>query len=304
MLCQSSSRRCHLIARHCAGSPSGTPKIKPCLTVKQPSATHRKPSKSQRKIVSRTSSGERTYQSNQQYSVIALTDTTGTISERYAYDAYGKLSVFAGGGSALSASAYGNRYTYTGREFDGGLGLYHYRARMYDPVAGQFCSRDPIGFFGSRWNLYSYVTSNPLRYRDPQGLWDWDGDWIELGFGGLLGLQGDEVQAAAGQAIIDNPISNIGIGAATGAISGAATGAVGGAVVGGPVGVLAGAGGGLVVGAAAGGTEGAVTDGDPIDAAQNGAIAGAIAGGTAGVVKGRPVRCNPRPSASPQSPTV
>ncbi|QDS94245.1 hypothetical protein FF011L_30240 [Roseimaritima multifibrata] len=39
------------------------------------------------------------YHRNQQYSVTALTDTTGTISERYAYDAYGKLTVLAGGGT-------------------------------------------------------------------------------------------------------------------------------------------------------------------------------------------------------------
>ncbi|WP_218932629.1 RHS repeat domain-containing protein [Roseimaritima multifibrata] len=86
------------------------------------------------------------YHRNQQYSVTALTDTTGAISERYAYDAYGELTVLAGGGTVLSGSAYDNRYTFTGREWDEELGLYHYRARMYDPVAGGFVSRDPIGY--------------------------------------------------------------------------------------------------------------------------------------------------------------
>ncbi|QDS95497.1 hypothetical protein FF011L_42940 [Roseimaritima multifibrata] len=43
------------------------------------------------------------YQRNQQYSVTALKETTGTISERYAYDA---LTVLAGSGNALSESAY------------------------------------------------------------------------------------------------------------------------------------------------------------------------------------------------------
>ena len=73
------------------------------------------------------SNGKRCYQSNQQYSITALTDATGTISERYAYDAYGKLTVLDGSGTVLSGSAYGNRYTYTGREWDFELGLYHYR---------------------------------------------------------------------------------------------------------------------------------------------------------------------------------
>ncbi len=102
-----------------------------------------------------TSTAKLCYHRNQQYSVTALTDTTGTISERYAYDAYGKLSVFDGGGSVLSGSAYGNRYTYTGREWDGELGLYHYRARMYSPESGRFISRDPIGHEDNATNLYA-----------------------------------------------------------------------------------------------------------------------------------------------------
>src|SRR6056297_1175347 len=93
-----------------------------------------------------SSSNKLYYHRNQQYSITALTDATGTISERYAYDAYGKLTVLDGGGTVLGGSAYGNRYTYTGREWDDELGLYHFRARMYDPVAGRFCSRDPIGY--------------------------------------------------------------------------------------------------------------------------------------------------------------
>jgi len=32
------------------------------------------------------------------------------------------------------------------------------------------CSRDPIGFEGSRWNLFEYVGSKPLRSIDPSGL--------------------------------------------------------------------------------------------------------------------------------------
>ncbi|WP_419194821.1 RHS repeat-associated core domain-containing protein [Novipirellula herctigrandis] len=68
------------------------------------------------------------------------------MKERYAYDAYGTPTILDAAGTALTASAENNRYTYTGREYDVALGLYHYRARMYDPVAGRFCSRDPIGY--------------------------------------------------------------------------------------------------------------------------------------------------------------
>ncbi|OYP36784.1 hypothetical protein CGZ80_06960 [Rhodopirellula sp. MGV] len=116
------------------------------------------------------SGGNRYYHRNQQYSITALTDSSGGIVERYAYDAYGNLSVFDGSGTARTATADGNRYTYTGREWDDELSLYHYRARMYDPLSGRFCSRDPIGFEGSPWLLYEYVDSQPLINFDPFGL--------------------------------------------------------------------------------------------------------------------------------------
>ena len=81
-------------------------------------------------------SQSRYYHRNQQYSIIALTDGVGAIQERYAYSAYGELTVLDGSGTVQSGSD--NRYTYTGREWDSELELYHYRARMYDPVAGRF----------------------------------------------------------------------------------------------------------------------------------------------------------------------
>jgi len=37
---------------------------------------------------------------------------------------------------------------------------------------GRFFSKDPIGFKGSRWNLYEFVSGNPLVNRDPLGLKD------------------------------------------------------------------------------------------------------------------------------------
>ena len=69
-----------------------------------------------------------------------------------------------------SSSADNNRYLYTGREWDEDLGLYHYRARMYDSYSGRFCSRDPVGFSGSLGNLYRYVSASPALKLDPYGL--------------------------------------------------------------------------------------------------------------------------------------
>ena len=63
---------------------------------------------------------------------------------------------------------------YTAREFDAETGLYYYRARYYDPQTGRFLSEDPIGFHGGI-NKYVYALNDPTKYRDPGGLWPWDG---------------------------------------------------------------------------------------------------------------------------------
>ena len=107
------------------------------------------------------------YCRTQQYSITALTDSSGVIKERYAYDAYGGLSIFDGSGTARTSTAEGNRYTYTGREWDEEFGLYHYRARMYDSITGRFCSRDPIGYADSA-SLYRQHLG--LSGVDPLGL--------------------------------------------------------------------------------------------------------------------------------------
>ena len=59
---------------------------------------------------------------------------------------------------------------YTGREWDETLNLYHYRARLYDSISGRFLGRDPIGFGGSRYGLYEWVSARALSAIDPSGL--------------------------------------------------------------------------------------------------------------------------------------
>ena len=41
------------------------------------------------------------YTRNQQYSVTALTDTSGNVIKRYAYTAYGKTTIFDGAGAPI-----------------------------------------------------------------------------------------------------------------------------------------------------------------------------------------------------------
>ena len=67
-------------------------------------------------------------------------------------------------------------------------------ARYYDPRNGRFLSEDPIGFSAGDNNLYRYVTNDPLRKKDPQGLWTVGvgvafSQWIDgaAGRGGIFG---------------------------------------------------------------------------------------------------------------------
>ncbi|MBD3336740.1 MAG: hypothetical protein GF355_14605 [Candidatus Eisenbacteria bacterium] len=58
---------------------------------------------------------------------------------------------------------------FTARRLDEETGLYHYRHRAYDPVAGRFLQRDPIGYVDGP-NLLEYATSRPPCLIDPLGL--------------------------------------------------------------------------------------------------------------------------------------
>ncbi len=122
--------------------------------------------------IGHTGGGEHYYHRNQQYSVVALSDQNGNIKERYSYTAYGGLGIYDNGGTARTTSNYDNRYTYTGREWDEELELYHYRARMYDPLTGRFLGRDPIREIYALASCYQGFRGRALNHVDPLGLFD------------------------------------------------------------------------------------------------------------------------------------
>ncbi len=114
-----------------------------------------------------TNSGIVYYSRNQQFSVTALSDSVGNVVERYAYTAYGKITIFNGAGGEISASEFANPYTYTARRSDPETGLMYFRARYYDPNLGEFISRDPLGYVDGMSLYRAYFVPGAV---DPSGL--------------------------------------------------------------------------------------------------------------------------------------
>ena len=79
---------------------------------------------------------------------------------------------FSAEGAVLAETnpAAGDRYKFTGREYDPATGLYYFRARYYDPSLGRFLSEDPLGFAASGDNLYAYVFNSFTGGTDPSGM--------------------------------------------------------------------------------------------------------------------------------------
>ncbi len=106
------------------------------------------------------------YHRNQQYSIVGLSDAAGTLVERYAYTAYGELTILAPDRTLRPTSSFENRYTYTAREWDPTLRLYYFRARWLEPKAGRFIGRDPLGYVDGMGLYGAYFG---LENSDPSG---------------------------------------------------------------------------------------------------------------------------------------
>ena len=107
----------------------------------------------------------RVYHSDAHGSTRMLTDGAGAITDTYNYDSYSR--------TVSSTGSTVNPYRYSGERSDSPSGLYHLRARYYNPALGRFMSRDP---FGGRslspvsLHQYLYANADPVNYTDPTGL--------------------------------------------------------------------------------------------------------------------------------------
>jgi RHS repeat-associated protein len=93
-----------------------------------------------------------------------LTDTTGAITDRYDYDAFGNIISQTGSTP--------NVYLYSGEQSDPNLGFYYLRARYLNPDSGRFLSLDPLNgmlFDPRSLHKYAYGSDDPVSRIDPSG---------------------------------------------------------------------------------------------------------------------------------------
>ncbi len=112
------------------------------------------------------------YMQDANHNVTGLVDGTGAVVERYAYDAYGNVTIYSGNSwsTTISASAVGNPILYQGMQWDAATGLYRTPNRYYSPVLQTWISRDPAGYAGSPGNLYDFCGGGPADTTDATGL--------------------------------------------------------------------------------------------------------------------------------------
>jgi RHS repeat-associated protein len=97
-------------------------------------------------------------------SVRFLTNSAGTFTDTYDYDAFGNL--------IASTGTTPNNYLFAGEQFDPALGLYYSRARYLDVRDGRFMTMDPeLGNTQDPVSLHRYLYANadPVNAMDPSG---------------------------------------------------------------------------------------------------------------------------------------
>jgi RHS repeat-associated protein len=103
------------------------------------------------------------YSANGLGSIAAVTSGSGTVLERYRYNAYGARTVMSASGTILTTSV--TQVGFTGRYHDAVTGLIDFRFRLNDPQMGRFISRDDK--YRDGMSLYgAYFVPNR---RDPTG---------------------------------------------------------------------------------------------------------------------------------------
>jgi RHS repeat-associated protein len=87
---------------------------------------------------------------------------TGAIVQRMDYDEFGKVLADTNPGF--------QPFGFAGGLYDSDTKLVRFGARDYDAETGRWTAKDPIAFDSEDTNLYGYVLSDPVNYKDSSGL--------------------------------------------------------------------------------------------------------------------------------------
>jgi RHS repeat-associated protein len=92
---------------------------------------------------------------------LVVNANTGIVAQRLAYDAWGVVTSDTQPGFTP--------FGYAGGLYDPATALVRFGARDYDPEAGVWTCKDPVGFGGGSTNLLTYVENDPTNRIDPSG---------------------------------------------------------------------------------------------------------------------------------------
>jgi RHS repeat-associated protein len=143
--------------------------------------------------------GERLYaQQDANGSVTAITNTSGTVVERFQYDPYGEVKTLS---ASWSPTTDAKRWIYLFQGMRANIGIeensagsvdvYYDRNRYYLPAWGRFLTPDPTGY-SDGMNLYQPFHDNPMVFGDPLGLFgiSSEGHSSVADWGGYIGTEG------------------------------------------------------------------------------------------------------------------
>ncbi|WP_423682129.1 RHS repeat domain-containing protein [Undibacterium sp. WLHG33] len=114
-------------------------------------------------------------------SIISISDSSGNLKEKLAYDSWGKRRTTDGSATPDNLDGQVDNKGYTGHEMLDQLDLVHMNGRIYDPLMARFLSADPMiqdPLHSQSYNRYTYVWNNPTNLTDPTGYRTQD-DWIQ-----------------------------------------------------------------------------------------------------------------------------
>ncbi|MCC6962589.1 MAG: RHS repeat-associated core domain-containing protein [candidate division Zixibacteria bacterium] len=103
------------------------------------------------------------YLSDHLGSTRVVIDSTGLLEDRYWYHSFGTLV------SEQTSTNQAYRYTSKPLDKEGGLDIYYYGARYYDPELGRFLALDPAAGEYPSLSPYAYCANNPLGLVDTDG---------------------------------------------------------------------------------------------------------------------------------------